>query len=153
MKTLTRIILLLATTMSALSVTTSCTRNNGDIGDWFGRWEIMEIDADGTPVPGYEPRFAFAFQNDIVCISYYGEYAEKIDRWATWSQPADNMLLIDTNHSDDSGDDRYRVFDALHMTPAGATSFNIVHSSGKDVTLSQTASDGITYTYILRKRG
>ena len=43
-----------------------CTRNNGDIGNWFGRWQITEILADGTPESGYRGEFFLDFQNDII---------------------------------------------------------------------------------------
>ena len=31
-----------------------CTHNNGDIGPWFGTWQVTGIDADGAPLAEYD---------------------------------------------------------------------------------------------------
>ena len=43
----------------------SCTRNNGDIGPWFGTWKLTEITVDGTSDAGYEGNIFWKFQNDV----------------------------------------------------------------------------------------
>lgn len=32
-----------------LFVVSGCTRNNGDIGDWFGKWQVTEVKVNGLP--------------------------------------------------------------------------------------------------------
>ena len=36
---------------------TGCTRNNGDIGDWFGQWQQTEMLVDGAPDAEYHGQY------------------------------------------------------------------------------------------------
>ena len=39
-----------------------CTRNNGDIGDWFGTWQMTEISVNGVAVGNYEKNIFWQFR-------------------------------------------------------------------------------------------
>ncbi|MDE6166647.1 MAG: lipocalin-like domain-containing protein, partial [Muribaculaceae bacterium] len=49
-----------------------CMQHNGDIGDWFGKWQVMEIRVDGVAETDYEPRYFWEFQNDIIRLVWVG---------------------------------------------------------------------------------
>ena len=153
---LTRATLFGSLLFALLITATSCTRNNGDIGDWFGKWQVMEISADGKPEAGYEPRYFWEFQNDIIRIAYVGP--QGYDReiyycFGTWSQPSDNVIVFDFSHSDDSGTLIYAPFAGMHFPADKPFTLSITAKSGNNCTMKyldqQTATE---YTYLLRKR-
>jgi hypothetical protein len=140
-----------------IMILSGCTRNNGDIGDWFGKWQIMSISADGTPEAGYRQQFFMEFQNNIVKLTWLapnGYEHETYTAYGTWQQPSENLMVFDFTHSDDiHSESYYRPFDALHF-PSGQTfTMTIANASGNTCTmtyLDETSS--IQYTYELHKR-
>lgn len=133
-----------------------CTRNNGDIGRWFGNWQIMEISTDGVPDPGYEPRYFMEFQNNIVKLIWVGPNGydrQTYTCFGTWSQPSDNTMMFDFTHSDDDGTPIYNPFSALHFPSDEIFNTTISDISGKHCTMKFVdASTSKEYTYRLQKR-
>ncbi|MDE6525025.1 MAG: lipocalin-like domain-containing protein, partial [Paramuribaculum sp.] len=43
-----------------------CTRNNGDIGPWFGTWQVTRIDVDGVPADCYRGNVVMKFQSHVM---------------------------------------------------------------------------------------
>lgn len=139
-----------------------CTRNNGDIGDWFGTWQMTAIMADGEPVAGYERNIFWKFQNEILNLvrvdTGEGENSRD-DRWGTWKQEGDR-LMVDFTYSDDknpvesgeAGTSIYAPFPIMHI-PYGKVSDLVIESrSGSSLTLTYVASDAVAYTYTLKKQ-
>lgn len=139
-----------------------CTRNNGDIGNWFGTWQMTEVAADGEPQHSYERNIFWKFQNDIIVLvkvqTSEGEHSRD-DRWGTWEETGDRLLL-DFTYSDDEyseedggkGYGRYAPFPELHI-PYGEVSTLIIESrSGNRMKLRYVASDNVEYTYTLKKQ-
>lgn len=143
--------------MFALLLTaTGCTRNNGDIGDWFGKWQVMEISVDGQPETGYEARYFWEFQNNIIRIAYVGPQGydrETYYCFGSWSQPADDAIIFDMSHSDDSGKLIYTPFAGLHFPADKPFTLSITAKSGNGRTLRYFDQETATeYTYTLHKR-
>ena len=133
-----------------------CTRNNGDIGDWFGKWQVMEIRVDGVAETDYEPRYFWEFQNDIIRLVWVGPNGYDRDTYycfGTWKQPSDNAMVFDFSHSDDSGRLLYRPFSAMHFPGDRPFTLTISDVSGKTCTMKYVEESTSTeYTYLLRKR-
>ncbi len=133
-----------------------CTRNNGDIGNWFGKWQVMEIKVDGQPEAGYEPTYFWEFQNDIirmVRISPEGYDRDTYYCFGTWKQPTDNTMVFDFAHSDASGRLIYTSFSAMHFPGDKPFTLTLSDVSGKHCTMKYVDPETSTeYTYVLRKR-
>lgn len=132
-----------------------CTRNNGDIGNWFGRWQITEILADGTPESGYHGEFFLDFQNDIIRgiqLAPNGYDRDTAECYGTWSQPSDDALVFDFSHHQDKPVRIYTPFPGLHFPDDGPFTLSVSESSGDRCTLRYVAPDGTGYTYKLHKR-
>lgn len=140
----------------AAFLTTGCTRNNGDIGNWFGQWQVMEIKTDGQAEEGYEPRFFWQFQNDIIRVVYVGPTGYDRDTYycvGTWEQPSDNTMTFDFSHSDDNGYLLYKPFGVMHFPDDKPFSLTLSSVSGKDCVMKYVDETTATeYTYIIRKR-
>ena len=82
-------IILLTIALLALG---GCTKNNGDIGYWFGLWHVDSIEIDGEPDAGYDGNYYFMFQGKVFCVRYVFEQ-EHLSReaYARWEESADKQ--------------------------------------------------------------
>lgn len=140
-----------------LCLSSGCTRNNGDIGEWFSKWQIMEMRVNGEPEKKYEQQFFLEFQNDIVRLVWVAPTGYDRDTYycfGTWQQPSDNTLLFDFTHRDDnSGRLFYAPFNASHFP--GDIPFNLTLNkvAGKCYSLKYLDETTATeYTYLIQKR-
>lgn len=136
-----------------LLAATACTRNNGDIGPWFGAWTMTSIKADGIPVADYSPStITWKFQSTVINMIQINPHHEYINSFGTWRQISDNQLELNFSHSDSerpSGTDVYAPLPATHL-PASVSLLDIVSFSSKHIVLEYTSpTDGIVYTYTL----
>ena len=139
---------------------TSCTRNNGDIGPWFGSWRLDEITIDGEQSDEYAGNIVWKFQNNVfemvkILINDYTHGYEVC--YATWSEH-DEYMLIDFQHHDDvyqpDWDGRYKPFAETHLPVNGVAELKIESQTGSRVQLTyQSPTDGKTYCYKLSKQG
>lgn len=139
-----------------LSLSSGCTRNNGDIGVWFGKWQITEMRVDGEPVEEYEQRFFMEFQNDIIRLVWVGPTGYDRDTYycfGTWQQPSEQSFVFDFSHSDNSGRLIYTPFSSLHFPSDKPFNLSLNKISGKNYSLKffdETTSS--EYTYLIQKR-
>lgn len=78
----------------ALLLAASCTHNNGDIGPWFGMWQVEEITVDGAPAGDYvEPCLFFAFQGTVANVKFVMEGHEAVDAFGSWSESEDKSMI------------------------------------------------------------
>lgn len=144
------------TAICLLIMSGGCTRNNGDIGYWFGRWQIMEIYADSEPQADYDGSIFMEFQNNIIRLVWLApdgyDHSTAIC-FGTWSQPSDNSLEIDFTHSDDKGRLHYQPFDQTNFPDNAPFVMSISEHSGNNITMTYTDPETSTiYTYRIRKR-
>ena len=140
----------------------SCTRNNGDIGEWFGTWQMTGISADGVPDDTYERNIFWKFQNDVICLvrvdTSPGANARD-DVWGTWEDDGDKLLL-DFSYSDDQnpveyGENHqgiYAPYPELHLPYGEVSTLTITERTSGKMTLLYTAQDGVTYAYTIKKQ-
>lgn len=140
----------------------SCTRNNGDIGPWFGMWQLLEVQTNGVADADYEGNIFWAFQNNVfqmILRSTEPGDLTRDQRWGTW-QESDGMLILDFNHYEDlypegyvDGYNIYVPFPQTHLPYGEASRLNIVKMKGSDMVLTYSPQDSeVVYTYILKKR-
>lgn len=136
-----------------LLTATGCTRNNGDIGPWFGAWTLTSIESDGTPAQDYVPStITWKFQSTVICMVQLNPYHDYIESFGTWRQISDTRLELNFSHSDSerpSGTDIYAPPPATHL-PSDVSLLEIVSISSKRIVLAYTSpDDGTVYTYTL----
>ena len=134
-----------------------CTRNNGDIGLWFGTWHMLSVTADGETETGYDKDIFWSFQNDILLLTRIQTGNDGIHRverrYGTWREDGD-MLFINFSYSDDHDhpDYTYRPFEELHMPHDSEVPLTIEKKSGTNIILRYNSPDGVKYTYTLKKQ-
>ena len=67
-----------------LPVIAGCTRNDGDIGTWFGSWKLERITIDGLIDEKYQGDIFWQFQSSVFCMRKILPYNEHEERWGTW---------------------------------------------------------------------
>ena len=77
-----------------------CTRNDGDIGPWFGQWKLVALSQGGAPVADYQDNIFFSFQSNVFqIITVKGEFDRSIC-WANWTDGG-STVTIDFAHRED----------------------------------------------------
>ena len=95
---LTHIILLTI----ALLALCGCTKNNGDIGHWFGLWHVDSIEIDGEPAADYDGNYYFMFQGKVFCVRYVFEQEHLMrEAYARWEE-SDDRQHVTVNFADDN---------------------------------------------------
>lgn len=122
----------------------SCTRNDGDIGDFFGIWRVVTLEADGEAVAGYNGTLYFMFQSSVYGQKMVNEEKHWDDNvFASWRQEG-NTLVIDFSN------DQYAPFSITGMTD-GVNYMEIENMSSRNMELSYVNPDGVKYSYSLEK--
>ena len=130
--------------MVLLSAAISCTTNNGNIGEWMGRWKLTEIECNGSVVSDYEGNMFFAFQSTVFEVRKVGDYYEHDEKYGTWIDDGKGTLEISFP------DERYKPFKELHFSQErNVLTYDKIDAKGFTLTLH--APDGNTYTYHLVK--
>lgn len=140
-----------------ICLSSGCTRNNGDIGEWFGKWQIIEMSINGEPEKEYEQSFFLEFQNNIIRLVWVAPTGYDRDTYycfGTWHQPSDNTLTFDFTHSDDnSGRLFYAPFNATHFPGDKPFNLTLEKVAGKRYSLKYfNETTSTEYTYLIQKR-
>ncbi len=127
----------------------SCTRNNGDIGDWFGSWRLESIDIDGTSDPEYTgPCVIWKFQNaaiEILIPDFDNHTTVGPTATGTWHEE-DGYLYTDFTYG-------LGTPPVITRLPERAR-LKIIKLSRSNIELEYTsADDNKTYFYKLKKWG
>lgn len=154
MKTV-RYIRLLAAVMLACFISSGCTHNNGDIGEWFGEWHLKSIEVNGQVDTDYTGDVLWKFQNNIVemvVVSAVGH--SHTEHYGTWTSD-DRTLTLNFTHSDDltpAGTGKYAP-PAQTLLPAAVTPLTIVKLSSSEIILKYDPEADRSIVYTLRRRG
>lgn len=135
------------------AIACACTRNNGDIGDWFGTWkmESMIID-DGAVDAGYDDNIIWKFQSDIISIVQVDDTEhDAMATYGRWAQ-IDDRLLLNFSFSDNNGVDQYTP-PAVTRIPRGESTMSIIELSRSHIRLLYKTYDNHTIVYTLNKWG
>lgn len=141
-------------------VLAGCTRNNGDIGDWFGTWQMTEVAADGVADEGYAANVFWKFQNNVISLvrvnTGTGEHSRS-QVWGTWKDE-DDYLFLDFTYSEDAtpgdpnGTNQYIPLAETHLPYGEVSALRIESRKGGEVRLKYQAADGVAYMYTLNKQ-
>ena len=76
----------------------SCTHNEGDIGIWFGTWQIEDVDCAELDLADtyYDPASAaiyFQFQGKMCTVIYIDNKHNQLVDYGTWSEDGDKMTI------------------------------------------------------------
>lgn len=143
--------LTVATTLLFALFAGGCTRNNGDIGVWFGMWRLVAIDVDGVPSQDYRIPMMWKFQSSIVNMVEVYEHDYPVTHFATWRELPDRRLEINFGHSDAEtppGTGEFAPPRVTHL-PVGIAVLDIVRLTNRQMTLTYHAPNGTLYTYRL----
>lgn len=129
-----------------LLLPSSCTRNNGDIGPWFGTWRLESITVNGEPDKAYAPPYLiWKFQSSIVQIINPDDAGHTASSaTGTWSCD-DNRLSLDFSWG------LGHEGSISHLPPQ--CELTVLRLSGSRIELRYDSSDGNTYIYLLKKWG
>lgn len=138
----------------AMAGLAGCTSNNGNIGDWFGTWHLLEIKVDGTADPAYQGNIFWQFQSDVINMTELtlGGYHDRTNHWGIWSQQG-KTLCLDYNHPVAPGSTTHvEEFEPPTITrlPLEST-LTIDHFTSSRLTVTYQAPE-TTYQYILKKQ-
>lgn len=136
--------------------TSSCTTNNGNIGELYGAWALDKItinDAEQTSWHDGGWYCEWRFQNNIIQIHRFNALHDYSHSTGTFTHEGKN-LNINFTHSDDdnaAGTGPYAAPTWIYFSP-GTTIFNIDKLSSSAMVLSTTNDQGQIITYYLSKR-
>ena len=97
MKIVRNLVLLI---LGALSVS-SCTHNNGDIGDLFGIWVLKSVSIDGLDIKfiSDDQNVTWAFQNNIVSVTLLAAHESRLETYGTWEWEDEGKIMhLDFTH-------------------------------------------------------
>lgn len=126
-----------------LFVLAACTRNDGDIGSWFGTWHVESITADGSPVT-VDGDYFFQFQSSVFRLSHVGDHEQSLESFGTWDDSAGGTMVIDFPDPE--------VFYIPMPGLETHNSFTVVGSSSRSATFSKVDAAGVSYIYQLKKQ-
>ncbi|MCM1318573.1 MAG: lipocalin-like domain-containing protein [Bacteroides sp.] len=131
-----------------------CTRNDGDIGPWFGQWKLVALTQGDAPVADYQDNIFFSFQSNVFqIITVKGEFDRAIC-WANWTDGG-STVTIDFAHREDGSAE----IDWNYTPPAilgfshEKTVLDVEKLSGSEIILRQSLDGAPAYTYRLKKWG
>lgn len=133
-----------------------CTTNNGDIGPYYGSWNIEKITIDGVEQTSWKSDgtwTVWSFQNDIIEVMRGDALQDTEKRYGTWEQKGDMLELNFTHHDDKFSDENY-MYGAptwIYMTTGIINSLHIDNISSKNMSLTLTDPEGRKIVYTLRK--
>lgn len=129
-----------------LTVALGCTRNNGDIGPWFGTWRVTGISADGEPVRGYTGNVILKFQSHVMESRAQYDHHSYSSYWCTWHEE-EGELLLEINPEEES--EGYVPELLIPWTPVNR--LRILSLTGSGARLSRLSDEGTLFTYDLKK--
>ena len=127
-----------------LAFVSSCTRNDGDIGELFGIWRVTAIEVDDANQESYGGTLYFAFQSSVYSQKLVDEGAHVYDNhFASWKYQGKDIII-------DFSDDRYTPI-AITGMQRGQNLVVVESMKGKDLILAYVNPVGVKYRFILKK--
>jgi len=127
----------------------SCSKNNGDIGYWFGMWHLDSIEIDGEPDDGYDGNFYFMFQGKVFCVRWLNEaYHEYVESYARWEENTE-AKTVTINFADSRFPSQIVDYaPSIYLNTVTTMTVEMINST--TMVLNYTSNDtGVTYTYRL----
>lgn len=93
MKTLQHILIALL----ALMGLSGCTHNDGDIGPWFGTWQVEDITGGAADYnldyPMDRGNYYMQFQGEMCTVIYISNQHDQLVDYGTWIEDGDQMTI------------------------------------------------------------
>ena len=126
----------------------SCTRNHGDIGIWFGTWHVESITAKGGIYQyignvDVEGDYFFQFQNNVFKVSLVGDHEQLVESFGTWEESDGKMTISFPDPT---------VFYIEMPGLEDYNNFTVTTTSSHEVTFTKTDATGTTFAYHLKKQ-
>ncbi|MBQ4344614.1 MAG: lipocalin-like domain-containing protein [Muribaculaceae bacterium] len=130
----------------------SCTRNDGNIGDYFGRWKLEKITLDGdVRVYKYNNIF-WSFQSSIIEMDEVNElYHSKISHYGSWFVE-DDSLVLDFGHCDNDsepGKNEYAPISGMFLEN-GINMLDVILLSGSEMHLRYDKGEYVVDYYLIK---
>lgn len=125
-------------------LTTGCTHNNGDIGSWFGTWNVERIELDGTTLADYHGQYFFQFQSTVFCVRKVDEqHTDNLENYGRWSEDGDVLTIT-------FPDAKVAYVDFSELLDAD-NRFTMVERGSRNVVLTRTDGKGRLQRLTLKK--
>ena len=118
----------------------SCTKNNGDIGVWFGLWKVSSITVDGTADRKYKVNMFFAFQNTAFEQKIVADDHSTMQEVGVWEESGRKIVVT-------FPDSRYEPADG-YMLGGGERnelSYEVISSTRINLTLVTPQEKTVVY--------
>ncbi len=134
--------------------TLSCTRNNGDIGDYFVTWKLEKMTINGSVDAQYEGNVFWAFQSQVICMKRVDNAVHTYtDGWGEWEEKGKvlefNFFGTD-NDNPNPGSPKYSPLPETHL-PKGVSLLDVLSLSGSKMELRYISDDSCEIRYYLKK--
>lgn len=80
--------------MAVVAIFCSCTKNNGDIGFWFGQWKVDSIHVGDTIDTTYAGNLFFSFQSDVIDVNRMDAHHVDNHAYGRWTEDSDSTITI-----------------------------------------------------------
>lgn len=131
-----------------------CTTNNGDIGPWYGSWQLYQIEIDNIPDNNYSANVFWAFQSSIIKMTVLNSKHQTDEYWGTWNE-SDGVLTLKYTHSNAEtppGHNEYSFPPNIYLPSNGTVQLRIIEQKSNRLSLEYTKTDGIKVLYRLQKQ-
>lgn len=119
-----------------------CTRNNGDIGSWFGTWQVVSITSGDGNVEKLPCTVIVKFQSDIIQTCEQFDHHEYYDYWANWRRTGDTLIIDGVKKS---------IAPALKLPGNSVVELEIVQAPGSVMVWRYLDSEGNSTEYNLKR--
>ena len=126
-----------------------CTENNGDIGNWFGMWQVTEIKINGIMDEDYVGNTVLKFQNDVMENMTQYDHHDTMNCFVKWRESGDRLIFEIPETTDETA--LYGYVPELLLSWLPIIEMKVVNLTGKTAELSYTGESGVTITYYLKK--
>ena len=127
-----------------VTLAAGCTHNNGDIGSWFGTWNVERIEIDGVAQADYQGQYFFQFQSTVFCVRKVDEQrTDYLEDYGRWSEDGDVLTIAFPDASV-----AYVDFSALLDAD---NRFTMVERGNRSVVLTRTDGKGRLQRLTLKK--
>ena len=119
-----------------------CNRNNGDIGAWFGTWQLVSItDLSGELIP-MGNTVIVKFQNDIIQTTRQFGHYDSEEYYANWRESGKKLVIDGVGKS---------IAPELRLPGNSVVELEIVRRPGTVMVWKYVDAEGNGYEYNLKR--
>ena len=134
-----------------IAILTSCTTNNGDIGEWFGTWKVTEIKVGDEPMEGYDGSLFMVFQSNVVEMLQVGEHQSYNRCFGDWAEEG-RLLILNFSYSTTNTQDPDYTLPPVTMMQQAIVNCTLLKNDDRDKIFTFTGTDDKTITYTIHKQ-